>query len=328
MTVAAAPDFSVSANPNALTITTSSSGVSIIAVSSLGGFAGTVKLSGSVQGHKLTLNLSPSSVLLSSGSSATASLNVSTTQNTVPGSYSVMVTGRSGKLSHSISISVTVIVTSTTPLGIDGSGSFFCGNSTTSCQTVISTINPNDIITVYTTEALDLQTSCFFSVSDTASLSWIARPTVVFSSDGREQLQEFWAMSPNPLSSDTITESISGCGSNYNGLMAFGVSGANLSNPFDPNLTLPATGTSISNNPSVQVSTSNPNDMIIAGAFHGNNNFPLTAGPGFTIITSFQGAAEAAEFSVVNTTLTSSTVSFVDASSDVWLMIADAVQAK
>jgi len=36
---------------------------------------------------------------------------------------------------------------------------------------------------------------------------------------GRTQVQEFWAVAANPLSSNMVTESISGCVNNYNNLI-------------------------------------------------------------------------------------------------------------
>jgi len=111
-------------------------------------------------------------------------------------------------------------------LAIDGSASAWCGHSTNSCTAFLATSSPSDIIIVYAIEALDLQTSCTFSVSDAAGLSWVARTGVVFGNNGRDQLQEFFAKSLNPLGAggDAITESISGCastqyGGEYNGFM-------------------------------------------------------------------------------------------------------------
>src|SRR5436190_1426823 len=64
----------------------------------------------------------------------------------------------------------------------------------------------------------------------------------VFGRNNHDQLQEWWAKSSGVLTSDSITESISGCGPNYNGLQVFAISGANVNSPFDPNSALPGTG--------------------------------------------------------------------------------------
>src|SRR5690348_255587 len=49
-----------------------------------------------------------------------------------------------------------------TGLAIDGSGTGWCGHNTNSCTANLTTSHGNDLIVVYTTEALDLQTSCIF----------------------------------------------------------------------------------------------------------------------------------------------------------------------
>src|SRR5881296_1620544 len=96
---------------------------------------------------------------------------------------------------------------------------------------------------------------------------------------GRTQVQEFWAVAANPLSSNMVTESISGSGNNYNALIVFGISGANIYSPFDPNAALPASANGDSGGTSVSISTSNPNDMIIAEVTHGNICCFPAAGP-------------------------------------------------
>src|SRR5438094_394742 len=173
-----------------------------------------------------------------------------------------------------------VWATSTSKLAVDGSALGSCSNSTNHCSATLTTSFGNDVLIVYTNEALDLQTSCTFSVSDTAGLTWTARSGVVFGNGGRNQIQEFYAKSSNPLSSDTITESISGCGNEYNGLVVFAVSGANFNSPFDSNTSLPGTANGNGNTAAVSISTSNANDMIIGGSQFGANG--IAAGSGFT----------------------------------------------
>ncbi len=211
------------------------------------------------------------------------------------------------------------------PLSIDGAAQAWCPNYTSSCSTTFSTQHGNDIIIIFAVEELDLQTVCTFNISDTSGLSWTARSEALFIDMGRSQLQEFWAKSVNPLSSDMITESIIGCGNNYNSMMIFGINGANLYNPFDPANALPSSAIGYGGDTSVEVSTFNPYDMIFAAVVHGNpSGFP-TAGPGFTIIT--QPSYEAVEFKVLNSTVSNLPVTFNDTMVDAWMSIGDAVQA-
>ena len=221
-------------------------------------------------------------------------------------------------------------------LTIDGSAVQGCGHSTNSCSTTLTTSHQGDIIIAYTFEALNLQpTNCTFSISDTARLSWTYRAGAYGRNDGtagttRDQIGEFWARASNLLSSDNVTEAISGCastiyGGEYNALMVFAVSGANLNDPFDPNAFLPATNNSYSNTPSVKISTSNPNDMILGVAQQ--TSYPtLTTGPGFTLILS-GGGYSILEYELTSAPVSGFPVNFGDGSTYYWEAIGDAVQA-
>src|SRR5437867_3707516 len=216
-------------------------------------------------------------------------------------------------------------VTGQASLGLDGSSANGCPYYTSSCSATISTSHGDDILITFAIEQLDLQTSCTFNLSDTAGLSWTARSDIFFDPTGRTQVQEFWAVAANPLSSNTVTESISGCGNNYNNLIVFGISGANIYSPFDPNAALPSSANGYSGDTSVLVSTSNPNDMIIGSVIHGNICCFPAAGPGFTLIT--PPGTTAAEYDIVNATVSGLAVTFSDPAVDTWLSMADAVQA-
>jgi hypothetical protein len=218
------------------------------------------------------------------------------------------------------------------PPALDGSAQAGCSHYTNSCSLTFSTSHPFDIIIVYTTEALDLAGPCTFSVQDTAGLTWSYRGGVAGRADGsygttpRDQIGEFWAKSAGILSSDTITESISGCadtkygyGGEYNGLQVFGITGANYNNPFDPNVSLPGTANAYSNTPSVTISTTLSNDMIIS-AGQQTSYGTLTPGSGFTGITANT------QYQVVNSSVTNFAVTFGDTATWYWEMMADAVQ--
>ena len=297
----------------------------------LNGFSGTINLALLIfqDPTGIFCSISPQSVTL--GSSATATLTC-TGQKT--GSYTVTVYSSSGKLYHAPIVSYTIqdFAISSSSLAIDGSVSIGCGHNTNSCSASLTTSHSNDIIIVYTTESLDLQPSCTFSVSDQAGLAWTLRASAAgrtdyyYTTTPRDQLAEFWAKSPNPLTLDTITESISGCastqyGGEYNGFQAFGVSGANYNNPFDPNASLPGTANNYSNTPAVTLSTSNPNDMIISIAQQSSYG-TLTPGSGF--ISLIPGIA-ASEYQTDSSTVSNLSVNFGDSAIWYWEQIADAI---
>src|SRR5213593_2127334 len=102
------PDFSIAANPTSVSFIPSQSATSTIALTSTGGFTGSVALSVASAPAGVTGSCSPSSV--SGSQSSTCTLTGATA-----GSYTVTVTGTSGSLVHTASISATV--TSNPPPG-------------------------------------------------------------------------------------------------------------------------------------------------------------------------------------------------------------------
>ncbi len=99
------PDFTISANPASIGVYQGSPGTSIITVSSLNTFSGSVALSAnSPAGFSATLN--PTTVSISSGGTAASTLTVSLTGAPSAGAYTVTVAGSSGTLSHPVNVQV------------------------------------------------------------------------------------------------------------------------------------------------------------------------------------------------------------------------------
>jgi hypothetical protein len=107
--VYASPDFSISASPTSFFVSAGNSGSSTITLGSTG-FSGNVLLSSSVSPNDptVTATLSPTSVSLSPGGSAQSLLTVTTTPFTPLTTYTVIVTGASGSISHTTRVLVTV----------------------------------------------------------------------------------------------------------------------------------------------------------------------------------------------------------------------------
>src|SRR6267378_1976865 len=111
VSVSSAADFSIGANPNSFTLQRGASSSSTITVTSLNGFTGTVTLTDGISpatSSPPVVSLSSSSLTLSSGGSAASTLSITTSGSTTPGSYTIIVAGSSGSLSHSVSLTLSV----------------------------------------------------------------------------------------------------------------------------------------------------------------------------------------------------------------------------
>lgn len=138
------PDFSVSASPTALTIQAGASGNSTITATSLNGFTGTVTLSSTAPaGWGVTSN--PSSLTLSSGGSAYSTLTITVPPTATAGTYTVTVTGASGSLNHTATITVTVPTVPSAPQNLKATA----GNAQVSLSWSAPSSNGGSAITSY-----------------------------------------------------------------------------------------------------------------------------------------------------------------------------------
>jgi hypothetical protein len=96
------PDFSLSANPNTVTITQGTSGTSTITVQPLNGFSGSVTLSASGLPSGVTAGFVPNPTTSTSTLTLTASATAAT------GTVTVTITGVSGSLTHTTTLQLTV----------------------------------------------------------------------------------------------------------------------------------------------------------------------------------------------------------------------------
>jgi len=110
VTLAITPDFTLSANPPSISFNQGSSGTSTINVSSNNGFNSAVGLSFSWMGSApsgISISL-PGPVTPPSGSFASSTLTVSADSLSSTGSFTLIVTGTSGSLTHSANVGVLV----------------------------------------------------------------------------------------------------------------------------------------------------------------------------------------------------------------------------
>ena len=104
LTVLAANDFSISANPTSLSLGPNAAGSSTISTAVTSGSAGTVSLGVSGTPAGASASLAASSV--TAGQSTTLNVNAGTA---TPGTYTLTVTGTEGAAAHSTTVSLTVL---------------------------------------------------------------------------------------------------------------------------------------------------------------------------------------------------------------------------
>jgi hypothetical protein len=104
-------DYSISLNPNPITIVineTGNSGVTTVSVTSLSGFSSAVTLT-QLPAAGIFVSFNPSSVTPESGGTATASATILLYRGITTGDYFVVIVGTSGGISHSVNLMIHVI---------------------------------------------------------------------------------------------------------------------------------------------------------------------------------------------------------------------------
>ena len=101
------PDYAVTAEPDSLTVYVGEQGEATINVSSINGFSKQVNLSSStIPGVSVTF--APGFVTPAPGGPATSTATIEVDATAAPGTYSLIVTGSSGAVTHGVTISLTI----------------------------------------------------------------------------------------------------------------------------------------------------------------------------------------------------------------------------
>ena len=131
----------------------------------------------------------------------------------------------------------------------------------------------------------------------------------------------------------TLTFTTGGTGNTGTAVVCFGVTGYDTSSIFDSGA--PAYATGATTNPSLSMSTSNANDLLIGSLAQQGKNVAITAGSSFALVpsSSISGGSGASSNWVSSAdeykTVTSSgsqTIGFTDSSTNAWVEITDAIQ--
>ncbi len=102
--VGGVPDFTISVSPTSRTVSRGSSGTYTVTIGAVNSFTGTVSLSVSGLGSRVTGTFSPTSVT----GSGTSTLTVTAARNASRGARTITITGVSGSLNHSTTATLTV----------------------------------------------------------------------------------------------------------------------------------------------------------------------------------------------------------------------------
>jgi Spherulation-specific family 4 len=140
----------------------------------------------------------------------------------------------------------------------------------------------------------------------------------------------FYAIANSPLSSESITATAGGSTTEIQ-IIAFGISGAEASAPFDTNVAVPSSASGSSVIASVTISTNNANDFVIGAEADSQGASGGGAGTGFALlynVVASDGANDAGvEYTTVSAAQTNLAVAYNQPVSDNWAIIADAVVA-
>ena len=98
------PDFTIAVSPTSLSVSRGRSGSYTVTIGAVNGFSGTVSLSVSGLGSRVTGTFSPTSVTGSGNSTLTVTVN----RRAATGARNLTITGTSGSLSHSTNATLTV----------------------------------------------------------------------------------------------------------------------------------------------------------------------------------------------------------------------------
>jgi subtilase family serine protease len=194
------PDFSLSASPTTLSIGSGSSGTSTITVTALNGFTGTVTLSATAP-TGWTTGFNPTSI----SASGQSTLTVTVPSGVASGTYSVMVTGTNGSLSHTISVTAQVTAPDFSISASPTSLSIRRGSSGTSTITVTALNGFTGTVTLSATAPTGLTASLSPTSISTSGKSTL---TITVGSNARTGTYTITIKGTSASLSHTVTVSV------------------------------------------------------------------------------------------------------------------------
>lgn len=213
----------------------------------------------------------------------------------------------------------TAAVVESTSLGLDGTATGSARSATVTTNT-LTTSSPYDIVYV----VVAMRNAKVATITNTGTaLTWTQRSTATSS----QVTLETWYAKTATTYTGTVKATLSASTDAI--VIAFGIRGANYTNPFDPNLTNAVTNSGTNTTPAVTLSTQNPNTLLIGAVSTWQNSETITAGSGFGLVTTpptRSSLIAASEYNIANQTLDQTSINYTLSTSASWTIIGDAIQ--
>jgi hypothetical protein len=107
--VVSSQDFTITSTPASITTTTGTTNTTTITVTSVNGYAGNISLTVTASFGYISVTGGQNPLKIVAGGAASSTLDITTSSNTAPGSYSIIVTGSDGSQTHSTTITLQIV---------------------------------------------------------------------------------------------------------------------------------------------------------------------------------------------------------------------------
>jgi trimeric autotransporter adhesin len=118
--VVSSQDFTITASPSILAGPNGATNTTLITVTSVNGYTGNISLTFTAPFGYFTITSGTSPLRIVSGGAASSALTITTSTNTTPGTYSIIVTGTDGIRSHSTTVTLQVVDPTIPPFILEG----------------------------------------------------------------------------------------------------------------------------------------------------------------------------------------------------------------
>ena len=263
-------DFSITASPTTVPVTTGQSGTSTITTTLTSGTAQSVTLSATGQPAGVSVGFNPASV--TAGGTSTMTVTVPT--GTTAGSYPLSVTGTSASATHSVPVTLTV-VTSSAPRLVQTAAGTATGTATSLTATFSAPTTAGNLL-VLSAGVYTGATNHLTSVTDSAGNTWTR--IGAYAAAGHNSDGELW-YAAGASASTTVTVHTASAASMVFQVQEF--AGVAATSPLDTSVGASNTSTTPD---SGSLTPTGTHDLVVGFlAGHGNSEAMNITTPGYTL---------------------------------------------